>query len=77
VTGIGSNEEAVRRNGVDTNGVKMKVYVFSGLLAATAGMIPLDFGGNVVAIHLFYDRIAVPLKMAGLTWSTIKTRALA
>jgi simple sugar transport system permease protein len=39
VTGIGSNEEAVRRNGVDTNGVKVKVYVFSGLLTATAGMI--------------------------------------
>lgn len=39
VTGIGSNEEAVRRNGVNTNGVKVKVYVFSGLLAATAGMI--------------------------------------
>jgi simple sugar transport system permease protein len=39
VIGIGSNEEAVRRNGVDTNGVKVKVYVFSGLLAATAGMI--------------------------------------
>jgi simple sugar transport system permease protein len=39
VTGIGSNEEAVRRNGVDTNGIKTKVYVFSGLLTATAGMI--------------------------------------
>jgi len=39
VTGIGSNEEAVRRNGVDTSGVKVKVYVFSGLLTATAGMI--------------------------------------
>jgi simple sugar transport system permease protein len=39
VTGIGSNEEAVRRNGVNTNAVKVRVYVFSGLLTATAGMI--------------------------------------
>lgn len=39
VTGIGSNEEAVRRNGVDTNAVKVRVYVFSGLLTAIAGMI--------------------------------------
>jgi simple sugar transport system permease protein len=39
VTGIGSSEEAVRRNGVDTNRVKVSVYIFSGLLAAIAGMI--------------------------------------
>jgi simple sugar transport system permease protein len=39
VTGIGSNEEAVRRNGVNTNAVKVRVYVFAGLLTATAGMI--------------------------------------
>jgi simple sugar transport system permease protein len=39
VTGIGSNEEAVRRNGVNTNAVKVRVYILSGLLTATAGMI--------------------------------------
>ena len=39
ITGIGSSEEAVRRNGVDTNRVKVNVYIFSGLLAAIAGMI--------------------------------------
>ena len=39
VTGVGSSEEAVRRNGVDTNRVKVSVYIFSGLLAAIAGMI--------------------------------------
>jgi simple sugar transport system permease protein len=39
ITGIGSSEEAVRRNGVNTNQVKVSVYMFSGLLAAVAGMI--------------------------------------
>jgi len=39
ITGIGSSEEAVRRNGVGTNQVKVCVYTFSGLLAAVAGMI--------------------------------------
>ena len=39
VTGIGSSEEAIRRNGVETNRVKVSVYIFSGLLTAMAGMI--------------------------------------
>jgi simple sugar transport system permease protein len=39
ITDIGSSEEAVRRNGVGTNQVKVSVYTFSGLLAAVAGMI--------------------------------------
>jgi simple sugar transport system permease protein len=39
ITAVGSNEEAVRRNGVNTNRVKVSVYIFSGLLAAIAGMI--------------------------------------
>jgi simple sugar transport system permease protein len=39
ITGVGSSEEAVRRNGVDTNRVKVSVYIFSGLLTAIAGMI--------------------------------------
>jgi simple sugar transport system permease protein len=39
ITGIGSSEEAVRRNGVNTNRVKVNVYLFSGMLTAIAGMI--------------------------------------
>jgi simple sugar transport system permease protein len=39
ITGIGSSEEAVRRNGVNTNRVKVSVYLFSGMLTAIAGMI--------------------------------------
>jgi simple sugar transport system permease protein len=39
ITGVGSSEEAVRRNGVNTNRVKVNVYLFSGLLTAIAGMI--------------------------------------
>jgi simple sugar transport system permease protein len=39
ITAVGSNEEAVRRNGVNTNRVKVIVYIFSGLLAGIAGMI--------------------------------------
>ena len=39
VTGLGSNEEAVRRNGVSTARIKVGVYVMSGMLASVAGMI--------------------------------------
>jgi simple sugar transport system permease protein len=39
VTGIGSNEEAVRRAGVNTRLVKLSVYLLSGLAAALAGMM--------------------------------------
>jgi simple sugar transport system permease protein len=39
ITAIGSNEEAVRRNGVNTGAVKVGVYIFAGLLTAAAGMI--------------------------------------
>ncbi len=39
VTGIGSNEEAVRRAGVNTRLVKLSVYLLTGFLAALAGMI--------------------------------------
>jgi simple sugar transport system permease protein len=39
ITGVGSSEEVVRRNGVDTDRVKVSVYIFSGLLTAIAGMI--------------------------------------
>jgi simple sugar transport system permease protein len=39
ITAVGSSEEAVRRNGVNTIRVKVSVYLFSGLLTAIAGMI--------------------------------------
>ena len=39
ITAVGSSEEAVRRNGVNTRRVKVSVYLFSGLLTAVAGMI--------------------------------------
>lgn len=39
VTGIGSNEEAVRRAGVNTRLVKLSVYLLAGLAAALAGMM--------------------------------------
>ncbi len=39
VTGIGVNEEAVRRSGVNTARVKLLVYILSGLLTAIGGMI--------------------------------------
>lgn len=39
VTGIGSNEEAVRRAGVSVRRVKLAVYMLSGLVFAVGGMI--------------------------------------
>lgn len=39
VTGVGSNEESVRRAGVDTRRIKMGVMVLSGTAAALAGMM--------------------------------------
>jgi simple sugar transport system permease protein len=39
VTGIGSNEESVRRSGVNTKRIKMAVLVISGTSAAIAGMM--------------------------------------
>ena len=39
VTGIGSNEESVRRSGVDTRRIKMAVLVISGMSAGVAGMM--------------------------------------
>lgn len=39
VTGIGSNEEAVRRSGVNVRVVKLTVYMLSGLLVAVGGMV--------------------------------------
>jgi simple sugar transport system permease protein len=39
ITGIGSNEEAVRRSGVNVRRVKLAVYMFAGLLASVGGMM--------------------------------------
>lgn len=39
VTGIGANEESVRRAGVGTRRIKLAVLVLSGALAAVAGMM--------------------------------------
>lgn len=39
VTGIGSNEEGVRRAGVDVRRVKLLVYMLSGLLVSVGGMV--------------------------------------
>ncbi|HTK10520.1 MAG TPA: ABC transporter permease [Ktedonobacteraceae bacterium] len=39
VIGIGSNEEAVRRAGVNTRLIKLSVYVLVGIMAALAAMI--------------------------------------
>jgi simple sugar transport system permease protein len=39
ITGLGSNEEAVRRSGVNVRSVKLAVYMFAGLLASLGGMM--------------------------------------
>ncbi|MDZ7705186.1 MAG: ABC transporter permease [Trueperaceae bacterium] len=39
VTGIGSNEEAVRRAGINTRVIKMAVFAISGLTMAVGGMV--------------------------------------
>jgi simple sugar transport system permease protein len=39
VTGIGSNEEAVRRAGVDTRRILLATYVLAGFAAAVAGLL--------------------------------------
>lgn len=39
VTGIGINEEAVRRTGINTNKVKLFTYMLSGAAASLAGVI--------------------------------------
>lgn len=39
ITGIGINEEAVRRSGVNTARVKLLAYILSGLLTSIGGMV--------------------------------------
>lgn len=38
-TGLGTNEEAVRRTGINVKRVKMRIYMLSGALAALGGII--------------------------------------
>jgi len=61
VSGMGSNEEAVRRAGVDTRQVKLGVYVLSGVLTALAGMVTaarLASGSSYSGIGFELDVIA-------------------
>jgi simple sugar transport system permease protein len=39
ITGLGSNEEAVRRSGVNVRRVKLLVYMLSGFVVALGGMV--------------------------------------
>lgn len=39
VTGIGSNEESVRRSGINTRVIKTAVYMLSGLVVGIGGMV--------------------------------------
>lgn len=39
VTGIGSNEEAVHRSGIDTRRILLSTYVLTGVAAAVAGIL--------------------------------------
>jgi len=61
VTAMGSNEEAVRRAGVNTRLVKLGVYMLSGALAALAGMVTaarLASGSSYSGIGFELDVIA-------------------
>ncbi|MGY4690892.1 ABC transporter permease [Salibacterium sp. K-3] len=61
VTGIGANEEAVRRSGVNTRFVKLITYMFSGGAAALAGLIlasRLGSGSSNIGLMFELDIIA-------------------
>ncbi|WP_147803883.1 ABC transporter permease [Alkalicoccus halolimnae] len=61
VTGIGANEEAVRRSGVNTKTVKLFTYMFSGGAAALAGLIiasRLGSGSSNIGLMFELDIIA-------------------
>ncbi|WP_198153560.1 ABC transporter permease [Thalassobacillus sp. C254] len=61
VTGIGANEEAVRRSGVNTRFVKLITYTFSGGAAALAGLIlasRLGSGSSNIGLMFELDIIA-------------------
>lgn len=61
VTGIGANEEAVRRMGIDTKKVKLITYLASGISAALAGMIiaaRLGSGSSNIGVAFELDIIA-------------------
>lgn len=61
ITGIGSNEEAVRRAGVNTRLVKLSAYMLTGAAAALGGMIfsaRLTSGSANVAVAFELEVIA-------------------
>lgn len=61
ITGIGANEEAVRRSGVDTRKVKLIAYMLSGGAAALAGLIissRLGSGSSNIGMMFEMDIIA-------------------
>ncbi|WP_273124177.1 ABC transporter permease [Bacillus weihaiensis] len=61
VTGIGANEESVRRSGVDTKKVKLLTYMMSGGAAALAGLIissRLGSGSSNIGMMFELDVIA-------------------
>lgn len=61
VTGIGANEEAVRRSGVDTRKIKLITYMMSGAAAALAGLIissRLGSGSSNIGLMFEMDIIA-------------------
>ncbi|OLS38270.1 ABC transporter permease [Alkalihalophilus pseudofirmus] len=61
VTGIGANEESVRRSGVDTKKIKMMTYMMSGGAAALAGLIissRLGSGSSNIGMMFELDIIA-------------------
>ncbi|MGM0877145.1 MAG: ABC transporter permease [Bacillota bacterium] len=61
VTGIGANEESVRRSGVDTRKVKLLTYMLSGGAAGLAGLIissRLGSGSSNIGMMFELDVIA-------------------
>lgn len=61
ITGIGSNEEAVRRAGVNTNLVKLSAYMLTGAAAAVGGILyaaRLTSGSANIAVAFELEVIA-------------------
>lgn len=80
VIAIGSNEEAVRLSGINTNIYRMSVYAFSGLLSAMAGLIVAGrtgVGSPLVGDGYEMDGIAscviAGASLAGGNGSVVKT----
>lgn len=61
ITGIGSNEEAVRRAGVNTNLIKLSAYMLTGAAAAVGGILyaaRLTSGSANIAVAFELEVIA-------------------